>query len=233
MQVETPEVTPEELTNAVRWRIKDLIDFHIDDAVIDLIPLPQSKRVGAPKLMYVIAAKSSHIESVVEQIENAGLDLKAIDISELALRNLTYADVQENRANAFLYLSKKLSLIEVCDNGVLCLSRHISLDTGQLDENMIERRVELLDMLALEVQRSLDYYESQFANGAASQLNLVSQCSASVEEFDEVAGSYLTVPIKGLSALNSIKGLDKFEEELVASNLPSVGGAIRDFAWTA
>ena len=34
--VEAPDVPATELRAAIRWRVKDLIDFHIDDAVIDV-----------------------------------------------------------------------------------------------------------------------------------------------------------------------------------------------------
>ena len=30
--VEAPNVTPDELKGAIRWKIKDLIEYHIDDA---------------------------------------------------------------------------------------------------------------------------------------------------------------------------------------------------------
>ena len=233
MQVEVPEVSQDELKNAVRWRIKDLIDFHIDDAVIDLIMLPQSQRVGSPKLMYVIATRSAYINSTVEHLESAGLEIKAIDVAELAIRNMTYADADENRAEAMLYLSKNLSLIEVCDNGCLFLSRHINLDTDKLSSDSAEVKTEMMDMLSLEVQRSMDYFESQFAYGAASKLHVVAEHLPSVDHFIEVAGSYLTVPIQRLSALDSIKGIDAYDQQLVATCLPTIGGAIRDYAWTS
>ncbi len=233
LQVEVPEVSSEELKNAVRWRIKDLIDFHIDDAVIDLIMLPQSKRAGSPKLMYVVAARSTYVQDTVQHLESSGLPIKAIDVAELALRNMTFADADENRAEAMLYLSRNLSLIEVCDNGCLFLSRHINLDTSRLNAEQDEGRTELMDMLSLEVQRSMDYFESQFAYGAASKLHMVAENQATVDEFIQVADSYLTVPVKRLSALEKIKGIDAYDQELVASCLPTIGGAIRDYAWTS
>src|SRR5436305_12451607 len=35
--VESPNVKREELKSAVRWRIKDMIDYHVDDATIDVL----------------------------------------------------------------------------------------------------------------------------------------------------------------------------------------------------
>src|SRR5687768_2057327 len=36
VQVEAPEVLPSELRTAVRWRLRDVITFHIDDATVDV-----------------------------------------------------------------------------------------------------------------------------------------------------------------------------------------------------
>lgn len=232
VQIEAPEVAPEELKNAVRWRIKDLIDFHIDDAEIDLIPLPQGKRAGAPKLMYAIATKTSYVQSIAEAMQEAGLEINAIDVTELALRNMTYADVEENRASALLYLSEYVSLIEICDNGSLCISRHINLDVSRMDTSTSDGRTEILDILSLEIQRSLDYYESQFASGSAAKLNIISQIPIPHEEFQEIAGSYLTVPIQPLNAFNIMQGAENFDSKLLASCAPAIGAAIRNFAWT-
>ena len=46
LMVEAPEVPPAELRAAIRWRIRDLIDFHIDDAVLDVFDVPPSGARG-------------------------------------------------------------------------------------------------------------------------------------------------------------------------------------------
>jgi len=231
MQIEAPEVPAEELKSAVRWRIKDLIDYHVDDAEIEIIPLPVSKRAGAPKLMYVLAARTSFVKTIIDDMTAAGLELVVIDAMELALRNMTFADVEENRAGAFLYLSEHFNLIEICDNGSLCLSRHINMDFNRIDPLTGEGKMEMMDMLSLEVQRSMDYYESQFANGAATKINMVTQVPISVSEFMEVADSYLTAPVQPLAALEKIQGIDQYDNQLVARCLPPIGAAVRDYVW--
>ena len=39
--VESPDVPDSELREAVRWRIRDLIDFPVDEAAIDVFDMPQ------------------------------------------------------------------------------------------------------------------------------------------------------------------------------------------------
>ncbi len=231
LQLETPEVSEDELSNAVKWRIKDLIDFPLDDAVLELVPLPGSKRPGMPKMMYVVAARRSVIQQQVNYFDLLDQPILAIDIPEMALRNLTYADVEENRASALLYLSGRQSLINICREGSLYLSRHIMLDFDSVAMQDERARNDLLDLLSLEVQRSLDYYESHFADGAATKINMVSATDVSNRQFIEVAGSYLIQPVLELSALEKIKGIKKHSHKTVADCLPALGGAIRELVW--
>src|SRR5262245_39996958 len=44
VQVEAPEVLPAEMRAAVRWRLKDAIDFDIDAAVFDVFEIPDPPR---------------------------------------------------------------------------------------------------------------------------------------------------------------------------------------------
>ncbi len=230
--VEAPDVSDSELKNAVKWRIKDLIDFSVEEAVIELIPLPASMRPGAPHMLYVVVAHVATIERHVDRCDELGLTVSAIDVPELALRNMTFAESGENRAHALLYLSGKHNLIEICKNGSLFLSRHINIDFAALSLEQSDRRAEMLDLLSLEVQRSLDYYESQYADGAVSVINFNSSGEVSFDDFTEVAGSYLMQPVEELKALQQLPGLEKFSHKAVAQCLPALGGALRDFVWT-
>ncbi|MEK6243607.1 MAG: agglutinin biogenesis protein MshI, partial [Pseudomonadota bacterium] len=38
--VEAPTVPPAELKSAMRWRVKDMIDYHVDDATLDVLDIP-------------------------------------------------------------------------------------------------------------------------------------------------------------------------------------------------
>src|SRR5262245_12667757 len=78
--VEAPDVPAEELRAAVRWRIKDLIDFHVDDAVIDVFEMPRHARGGTNRMMYAVTAKAEFVREQIELVESAGLTLDVIDI---------------------------------------------------------------------------------------------------------------------------------------------------------
>ena len=170
--VEAPDVESSELRAAIRWRIKDLIDFHIDDAVVDVVEIPGQDR-GRARMMYVVAARSNRVRDRIELIEDASLDLTAIDIEELALRNLAALADTEGRGCCLLWFGADDGLILLVRDGELYLSRRVEIGTSQLfsaaqhgDPDSGEFGAPLtaaLDHLTLEIQRSLDYYDSHFS----------------------------------------------------------------------
>jgi hypothetical protein len=63
--VESPDVLAAELKAAVRWRLKDIIDFPLEDAVVDVFGIPEPVRRTGAKMMYAIAAKRQAVEDHV------------------------------------------------------------------------------------------------------------------------------------------------------------------------
>jgi len=58
LPIEAPDVDAAELKAAVRWRIKEFIDFHIDDAAIDVFEMPSQGPRARARTMYVGAARN-------------------------------------------------------------------------------------------------------------------------------------------------------------------------------
>lgn len=159
MLIDAPEVDTVELRQAVRWRIKDLIGFHIDEAVVDVFDLPQPRERRATPLMYVVAARDSRIRRVAETVAAANLELQAIDIAELALRNVVALHPGNDAATACLELGHQQGLITLFRQGHLYLARNVDLSLGSEPGQLSYPH---LDVLALELQRSFDYCESHF-----------------------------------------------------------------------
>ncbi|MCW8929202.1 MAG: hypothetical protein OQL19_03060, partial [Gammaproteobacteria bacterium] len=85
--IDEPKVESTELKQAVRWRIKDQLSYHIDDAIIDVFEIP-GQPSGRAQLMYVVASQKQKIESRIEQLKQANMGIQSIDIYELAQRNI-------------------------------------------------------------------------------------------------------------------------------------------------
>lgn len=230
VQLETPEVPDDELREAMRWRVRDLIDFPVEHAVIDVFPLPESHRPGAPALLYVVVAQSAAVDALVDALHDAGLDVAAVDIVEMAMRNLSLHFDRPDRPRAYLNLQAGQTVIEIADGAQVYLSRRVmqGLDIDA-DPTLLQAQME---GLALEVQRSLDYFESQYALGPADRLSVMVCEDGLYDAFAAVAASFLTVPTErfDFAAIGTANDVRLAE---LGRGVTALGAALRGVAWAA
>lgn len=167
---EAPEVPADELRAAMRWRVKDLIDFHIDDATIDVFDVTTSHNPGRTRSMYVVVARNSAIQRRVDLCDSAGIGLDIIDIPEMAQRNLAAILPEDVRGLAMLTLAQTRGLITITRQGELFLSRRLELGLETL--RAAADATPLFEQIALELQRSLDYFDSHFRQAPIDRLVL-------------------------------------------------------------
>jgi MSHA biogenesis protein MshI len=98
------------------------------------------------------------IENVVEQ---AGLELKYIDIPELILKNIVNRHPQQLKGCVFLQLNEMGGRLILCRNEQVCITRSFEIKLNNLGKDP-EADNRVLETLALEVQRSFDYINSIF-----------------------------------------------------------------------
>ena len=220
--VEAPDVPEDELRAAVRWRIKELLDFHVDDAVIDVFEMPEHSRGGATRMMYAVAAREEAVREQAELAQGAGLTLDAIDIPELCMRNLTAQLDEDEYGVAFLYLGERRGILTLTRQGVIYLTRHV--DTGS--QTLAEAdglRSELVAGLALEIRRSLDYFESHYDQKPISSLYV-----AGLEPGDRNdLGIDLAVTVKPMELSTLVECDLELPGEIQWRAMPAVGAALR------
>jgi MSHA biogenesis protein MshI len=220
--VEAPDVPADELRAAVRWRIKDLIDFHIDDAVIDVFEMPAHARGGPNRMMYAVTARAEFVKQQIEAVEGAGLNLDVIDIPELSLRNVATLLEDGQRGTAFLYLGARRATLLLVRQGVLYLARYVETGVGTLAD-VGELRPELVAGLALEVRRSLDYFESHYEQTSIQQLY-----TSGLEAADrEHIGRELGIAVHDVDVNALFEMDDALSPELQRLCLPAIGAALR------
>ncbi len=167
---EAPDVPPDELRAAIRWRIKDLIDFHINDATLDVFDLPGEKAAGRARSMYAVAARSTAIQKRADMMSAAGINLDVIDIPEMAQRNLASLLPEDAKGVVLLSFTPSGGLITISKQSDIYLSRNIDIGLDMMSS--FQDTNELFDRIALEIQRSLDYYDSHFRQAPISTIVL-------------------------------------------------------------
>lgn len=173
LQVEAPNVPQIELRTAIRWRVKDLLDYHVDDATIDVLDVPPDPGGGGrTHYMYAIAAQNTLILDCIGRFEAAKIPLKVIEIEETAQRNVATLYESGNRGVALLHVGERNGLLTINFRGELYLARRIDVGMKQLLAARGGGGDELHGRVALEVQRTFDHFDRQFPFVALEKLML-------------------------------------------------------------
>lgn len=223
--VDAPEVPPQELRAAVRWKIQDLIDFHIDDAVLDVFDAPPGGPAGTLKQMYVVVARSATVRERIDKLEQTGVNLKIIDIPELAMRNLAARLPEDQFGLVTLYFSQQQCLITLTHNSTLFLTRTVDFRYSDINKNS-RNPIEFSNRLALEIQRSLDYYEQHF-HKAAIQTVAILPPPVSLEGLDDALQKALGLTIRSLTLNDVIGSEQELDPASTATCMLAVGCALR------
>ncbi len=172
-QVERPEVEDEELLPAVTWKIKDLINYDVAHAVVDSYPMPKSNK-NNPLQVGVVAAREAVIQSYVESMRACAVELVALDVHELVRSNLELIRASAGRSLVLLTLSERSGLLGIYHDTDLYVSRDFKIGLEDL-EGVTDDDQGPFDSLLLEIQRSLDYFESYYGMGAVNELRIFPQ----------------------------------------------------------
>ncbi len=211
LSVEAPNVPSQEMKAAIRWRLKDMLDFHIDDATIDVLEVPADKNAaGRTHSMYAVAARNQVIEQHQALFSETRIPLTIIDIPEMAQRNISALVEPEGRGLALLSFDEKGGLLTVTFSGELFLSRRIDVTLSQLKTTDADQKNACFDRITLELQRSLDHFDRQYHFIAVSKL-LVAPLGDEVSGLQEYLATNLYIPVEALN-LQSVLDISKAPE---------------------
>jgi MSHA biogenesis protein MshI len=222
--VEAPNVEPDELRSAVRWKIKDLLDMKIDDAAIDVFQVPEDAYRGR-EMVYVVASLKSKVKSIAELVTGSGLELAVIDIPELVMKNISTSYIDDSNGVAFMDLRRTGSTMNISRDDGLYLTRRINT---QLDPGVMQAPDwdTLKDRLVLEIQRSLDYYESQMGKSPINRIIIAPRQHDSVA-MAESLNEMLSAQVSVLDLAGSLESAVEFTPEMQQICLPVIGATLR------
>lgn len=230
VSVDAPNVAPDELRTAVRWRLKDMLDFHIDDATVDVLAIPADAGAGSAgrqQSMFAVAARNAVIEQRQKQFALAKIELLAIDIPEMAQRNISALLETAGRGLAMLSFDADGGLLTVSFKGELYLARRIEVTLEQLLDPEPARKQQRFEKITLELQRSLDHFERQYHFISVARLLLAPSPVSGLEAY--LAGNLYTpvgrfdlTEVFDIDAVPALAGLDVQQQLFIA-----LGAALR------
>jgi MSHA biogenesis protein MshI len=210
MSVEAPNVPRAELKTAMRWKLKDILDFPVDEATYDVldIPVDPNAAVRPQQSIFAIAARNSVIQARQKLFTQSKIRLRTIDIPEMAQRNVSSMLEPDGRGIAMLSFNEDGGLLTVSWRGELYLSRRIDVTLAQLLDPDADRRNQSFDKITLELQRSLDNFERQFSFISVAKLVLAPSGADGLQDY---LGSNLYTRVETLD-LRQVLDLDGMPE---------------------
>ncbi|MGA7593578.1 MAG: agglutinin biogenesis protein MshI [Gallionella sp.] len=228
LQVDAPNVPTDEMKTAVRWKIKDGLSYHIDDATVDMVRIPASKYAsGRPQTLYAIAAANRVIQERIRLFDEAKIRLDVIDIPEMAQRNIAALFEREERALVMLAFDDYGGLMTFTAGGELYLSRRIEIGVRQLLDADQDMRRQYRDRVETELHRSLDYFDRQYNQLPVDMVLVCVPDSTGLVEFldSELDTSVQKLDLSQVMDISAVPALA--DSEFVARSLTTLGAALR------
>lgn len=190
IQTDAVDGSPDEAREVARWKLKDQVDFPVDMAAIDLLPIPSDGR--APQVFAALSPESA-VAPLIQAFQAAKVPLAAIDLPEMSQRNLAALFEDEGRGLATLIFDDDEGLLTFTVKHELLVVRHVEISARQLISADDARRNLLFERIALDVQRSLDNFDR--VNSAISLSRLLVAPIPGVEDFLGHLRANLTVAV--------------------------------------
>lgn len=230
LQTDAPDIPAEERRDALRWRIKEMVDFPVEQAGIDVLDIP-SMGAGRSPQVFVVAAARAVLAPRVQAFQDAKIPLSAIDIPELAQRNVAALFEEENRGLALLAFDEDGGRLTFTYKGELYASRHIDVGGHEFDETGNEALPALWERILVDIQRSLDNFDRNFSFITLARLLVAPRLGAMAFAEYLKGNLYQPVELLDLSQGLDIDGVPALAEpERQAQALLAIGAALREEA---
>lgn len=225
-------VPPSEFQAAIRWKLTEMIPWPVENAIIDSFPVPAQKTHDPREMIMVAVARSDHLQYGANVILRAGLNLQSIGIQELALRNIVRLFEKEERSTAFVYLEETTSEVIISKNRLLYLHRHLGTSLNEVGDisdkaDLLAKGNPALEKLSLELQRSFDYFQSQWRHAPPAQMYLDSTLkNIGSELIASYLASRLSIPVMKLPLEQVVTIKQALLPDLQGYYLPAIGGLL-------
>lgn len=229
LQVDKPNLPEAEIKPALKWKVKELLDYQVDQATVDGVDIPADPaNPNRLPFMFAICAKNGYVGELSNALLDAGVKLKSVDVQAFAQRNIAALLEYEDRVLVMITLLEKGCLVTFTAQGELYQTRFVELDKGFMLDQYGDLFATNLDKLILELQRSLDSFDRQFPFLSIQRL-LISPDVATARLLEGLKASlYLPVETFDLTDIVDFpEGEDFSSLEKQAMLLPALGAALR------
>ncbi len=228
--IDAPAVPDEELLEASRWAVQDSVDFPVEDAAIEVASRTPAAASGRGARLVVVAARGSAVREIAALARRCGLDPRAVCAPESALAALAPRG-DEPKGSALLRLDAKHGLLVIGRGGTLCVTRSVPSDIEAFanlpagDARAPDDARIAVEELALEVQRSLDFFDASFGRTPVATL-WIAPGDVEPEAVGPALERNIGVRVRAFDVGEHFAGQGTLTQSVQARVMPALGAAI-------
>ena len=250
-----PQMTEEELAEAIYWEAEQYIPFDIQDVNLDyqmLAPGPDRDTMA----VLLVAAKKEKIADYTGVISQAGRVPVVVDVDAFALQNAYEANYGIDLARVVVLVNAGASAINIniIEGGQSLFTRDISIGGNAYTEalqkelslsfekaDLVKRGVPVegaraddvdpiirtvTETLLLEIERTLDFFKATAASDRIDEL-VVSGGAAGIDGFNQAFEARFDLPVTAFDPFRQIAfDTSKFSAERRAELAPTIAVAV-------
>jgi len=228
-QLDAPTVPKEERKEALRWALKEAVSYPLESASVDVLDIPSDGLpAGRSAGVLVVSAGEQAVRARVAAFESAKIRLDAVDVPELAQRNVAALLEDENRGLAFLRIDETGMMLTLTFHGELIAVRRGDVNAVQLNGSDADQRARVKERLILELQRSLDNFDRQYSHIPISKVVVATY--PLVEDLVSELGESTYVPVRemDLATVMDFPTVPELKDpQCQAKYLLAIGAALR------
>lgn len=253
-KIKLPAMPPEELEDQIQWEAEQYIPFDINDVNIDFQILEPDENDPSRMNVLLVASKKEIINDYVAVFAESGLKLVIVDVDSFAVQNafeLNY-EVDPEEVVALINIGASILNLNIVRGGVSLFTRDVQMG-GNLFTEEIQKQFGLSgseaeqakiggsfpdqarlrdvvakvnETLAIEVRRSLDFYNTTAGEGKIGRVFL-SGGASKTSMLSEAIQNKLGVPVTILNPFQKVKYNEKeFDPEYLQEIGPLVTVAL-------
>ncbi len=194
-QLNVPDLPEKERRQALAFLVAEAENLPVDDLICDYIDVPDLKRPSTEPLVYCASARLSEIQPLVRALMESRCRLNHLVPIEQALRHiLRWCEPESDTVAVLVYMMPNASKIIVAQRDCLYLFR--SSRTGH--ETFQQDSESAALALGLDIQRTLDFFETQFKAPPAQRVWIIPHDHRLNTTIQQSLSAQLQQPVKCL-----------------------------------
>ncbi|RME50635.1 MAG: type IV pilus assembly protein PilM [Deltaproteobacteria bacterium] len=259
-KITLPLMTEEEVEGNIQWEAEQYIPFDINDVNIDFQILQPDTHDQENLDVLLVAVKKDLIDDYTSVIMEAGLNPVIVDVDAFAVENmygLNYPSAV-GKVLALVNIGASIININILKDGTSTFTRDISIGGNQITEEIqkqlnvsfeVAEAIKIGEItegydpaeireiinsvsasIALEIQRSLDFFTSTSMTGHISKVYASGGC-AKTPGLTKVIEDQLGIPVEIVNPFNNIEINPKIFDTAYIEEIAPLCGVAVGLAW--